>query len=44
MNAILIKIFAVALTLSQITTRSDVKTEFDPARDRAEVVQVLHDG
>jgi penicillin-binding protein 1A len=44
MNAILIKIFAVALTLSQITTRSDVKTEFDPARDRAEVVQLLHDG
>ena len=44
MNAILIKIFAVALTLSQITTRSDVKTEFDPVRDRAEVVQLLHDG
>ena len=44
MNAILIKIFAVALTLSQITTRSDVKTEFDPTRDRAEVVQLLHDG
>ena len=44
MNAILIKIFAVALTLSQITTRSDVKTEFDPTRDRAEVVQLLHEG
>ena len=44
MNAILIKIFAVALTLSQITTRSDVKTEFDPVRERAEVVQLLHDG
>lgn len=44
MNAILIKIFAVALTLSQVTTRSDIKTEFDPTRDRAEVAQLLRDG
>ena len=43
MNAILIKIFAVALTLSQVTTRSDIKTEFDPTRDRAEVAQSLRD-
>jgi penicillin-binding protein 1A len=44
MTGILIKIFAVALTLSQVTTRPDVKTQFDPARDQAEVVQLLHDG
>jgi penicillin-binding protein 1A len=44
MNAILIKIFAVALTVSQVTTRSDIKTEFDPTRDRAEVAQLLRDG
>ena len=44
MTAILIKIFAVALTLSQITTRSDVKTQFDPARDQVEVVRLLRDG
>src|SRR5262245_40214924 len=44
MNAILIKIFAVALTLSQVTTRSDIKTQFDPVSERAEVVQLLRDG
>jgi 1A family penicillin-binding protein len=45
MNAILIKIFATALALSQVTTRPDaVKTQFDPVRDRAEVVQLLRDG
>jgi penicillin-binding protein 1A len=44
MNAILIKIFAVALTLSQVTTRSDVKTQFDAVGDRAEVAQLLRDG
>src|SRR4029077_8250895 len=44
MNAILIKIFAVALTLSQVPPRSDIKTEFDPTRDRAEVAQLLRDG
>src|SRR5262245_36095616 len=44
MNAILIKIFAIALTLSQITTRPDVTMQFDPARDQAEVVQLLRAG
>ena len=45
MNAILIKLFATALTLSQVTTRPDaVKTQFDPAKDGPEVVQVLRDG
>jgi len=45
MNAVLVKIFATALALSQVTTRPDaVKTEFDPVRDRDEVVQLLRDG
>src|SRR5262249_27661622 len=45
MNPILIKIFATALALSQVTTRPDaVKTEFDAVRDRAEIVQLLRDG
>lgn len=45
MNAILIKLFATALTLSQVTTRPDaVRTQFDPAADGPEVVRLLRDG
>ena len=45
MNAILVKIFATALALSQVTTRPDaVKTHFDPVADRDEVVHILRDG
>ena len=45
MNVILIKLFATALTLSQVTTRPDaVKTQFDPATDGPQVVQILRDG
>ena len=45
MEAILVKVFATALALSQVTTRPDaVKTQFDPVQDRAEVVQLLGDG
>jgi 1A family penicillin-binding protein len=45
MNAILVKIFAIALALSQVTTRPDaVKTHFDAVGDRDEVVQLLRDG
>ncbi|MFD0937758.1 transglycosylase domain-containing protein, partial [Methylobacterium trifolii] len=45
MNTILIKLFATALTLSQVTTKPDaVKTQFDPATDAAQVVQILRDG
>ena len=45
MNTILIKLFATALTLSQVTTRPEtVKTRFDPATDGAQVVQILRDG
>ena len=42
---ILIKIFATALVLSQVTTQPEaIKPEFDPLRDRDEVVQLLRDG
>jgi 1A family penicillin-binding protein len=45
MNAILVKIFATALALSQVTTRPDaVKTHFDPVGDRDEVVRILRGG
>ncbi|HWP24770.1 MAG TPA: transglycosylase domain-containing protein [Xanthobacteraceae bacterium] len=45
MNLILVKMFATALALSQVTTRPDaVKTEFDPINDQAEVVQILREG
>jgi membrane carboxypeptidase/penicillin-binding protein len=45
MNLILVKMFATALALGQVTTRPDaVKTEFDPVHDQAEVVQILRDG
>src|SRR5450755_1088592 len=45
MDMILIKILAAFLALSQVTTRPDaIKTQFDPARDGAEVVQVMRDG
>jgi penicillin-binding protein 1A len=45
MEAILVKIFATALALSLVMTRPDaVKTEFDPVRDKAEVLKILGDG
>src|ERR1051326_998583 len=45
MNAILVKIFATALALSQVTTQPGaVKTQFDPVRDQEEVVQILRAG
>src|SRR5262249_26041528 len=45
MSTILIKIFATALVLGQVTTRPDaVKTEFDPVADQPQVVQILRDG
>ena len=45
MNAILVKIFATALALSQVTTQpGTVKTEFDPVRDQDEVVRILRAG
>jgi penicillin-binding protein 1A len=45
MNLILVKMFATALALAQVTTRPDaVRTEFDPDKDQAQVVQLLKDG
>ena len=45
MNIVLVKLFATALTLSQVTTRPDaVRTRFDPVTDGALVVQILRDG
>ena len=45
MDTILVKIFATALALSEVTTAPQaVKTHFDPAQDQAEVVQILRNG
>lgn len=45
MEAILVKVFATALALSQVMTRPDaVKVQFDPIQDQTEVVQLLRDG
>src|SRR5262245_47913493 len=45
MNLILVKMFATALALAQVTTQPDtVKTRFDPVNDQAEVVQLLRNG
>lgn len=45
MNLILVKMFATALALAQVTTQPEsVKTEFDPVNDKAEVVQLLKNG
>jgi penicillin-binding protein 1A len=45
MDTFLVKIFAMALALSQVTTRPEaVKTQFDPVVDRADVVQMLRAG
>src|SRR5262245_11543991 len=45
MDILLIKIFATALTFSQVATAPDrVKTEFDPIQDRQQVVSLLRAG
>jgi len=45
MDLILVKIFATALALSQVTTQPQaIKTQFDPAKDQDQVVQILRDG
>ncbi len=45
MDTLLVKIFATALTLSQVTTAPDaVKTHFDPIADQPQVVQLLQAG
>ncbi len=45
MEALLVKVFATALALSLVMTKPDaVKTQFDPAADKAEVLAVLGAG
>ncbi|MFY9896794.1 MAG: biosynthetic peptidoglycan transglycosylase, partial [Xanthobacteraceae bacterium] len=45
MDLILVKIFATALALSQVTTQPQaIKTQFDPVKDQDEVVQILRGG
>jgi penicillin-binding protein 1A len=45
MDIILVKLFATALALSEVTAHPDaVKTQFDPVTDQAAVVQILRDG
>jgi penicillin-binding protein 1A len=45
METILVKIFATALALSQVTTTPDaVKTQFDRVQDQEQVAQLLHAG
>ncbi|HWF95356.1 MAG TPA: PBP1A family penicillin-binding protein [Xanthobacteraceae bacterium] len=45
MDMLLVKIFATALALSQVTTAPDaLKTEFDRAADQGKVVALLRDG
>src|SRR5215471_13874263 len=45
MESLLVKIFATALALSQVTTTPDaVKTEFDRTTDQAQVAELLHAG
>src|SRR5262245_38414781 len=44
MDAVLVKIFAAALTFSQIATGPEPKTRFDPIEDQQEVVDLLRTG
>jgi penicillin-binding protein 1A len=45
MDSLLVKIFATALTFSQVTVGPDaIKTEFDPVQDQHEVVTLLRAG
>ena len=45
MEALLVKVFATALALSLVMTRPDaVKTQFDPATDKAEVLAIMGAG
>ena len=45
MDTLLVKIFATALTFSQVATVPDaVKTRFDPTQDRQQVIDLLRAG
>jgi penicillin-binding protein 1A len=45
MDPVLVKVFATALALSQVTTQPNaVRAHFDPVRDQSEVVHLLQEG
>src|SRR5438128_2675208 len=44
MDAVLVKIFAVALTFSQLSTESEPRTSFDPTADQQHVIALLRAG
>src|SRR5262245_35068435 len=44
MDAVLVKIFATALTFSQVVSEPEPKTHFDPIADQARVVSLLRSG
>src|SRR5215475_4153615 len=44
MDAILVKIFAVALTFSQVATGPEPRTSFDPIADQKNVIDLLRAG
>src|SRR5262245_16452736 len=44
MDAVLVKIFATALTFSQVVSEPEPKTHFDPIVDQARVVSLLRSG
>jgi penicillin-binding protein 1A len=44
MDAVLVKIFAVALTFSQLATEPEPRTSFDPTADQQHVIDLLRAG
>src|SRR5882724_11082811 len=44
MDAVLVKIFAVALTFSQLSTEPEPRTSFDPTEDQQRVIALLRAG
>ena len=44
MDAVLVKIFAVALTFSQLSTEPEPRTSFDPTADQQRVIALLRAG
>jgi penicillin-binding protein 1A len=44
MDSVLVKIFAVAMTFSQVATAPDIKRHFDPIGDQQQVVTLLRAG
>ena len=44
MDTLLVKIFATALTFSQVASGPNAQTSFDPVQDQAQVVKLLRDG